>query len=175
MLNRDLRVYLVNQQNHVPDWKASHSFFMRYMYIQTVNFIMAIWAFPCEIYLFATNICEISDSIANFEKRKKIWFSYLNHPQSRWTVWKSQGGWESKEVSIISPLVEMGLIHMPKSRGGALCVEMGFYTDISWESRCIIEINVWTHFYEIFLVLEVLYKPKVQEMPGKSWNYQNFV
>ena len=118
MLNRDLRVYLVNQQNHVPDWKASHSFFMRYMYIQTVNFIMAIWAFPCEIYLFATNICEISDSIANFEKRKKIWFSYLNHPQSRWTVWKSQGGWESKEVSIISPLVEMGLIHMPKSRGG---------------------------------------------------------
>ena len=32
---------------------------------------MAIWAFPCEIYLFATNICEISDSIANFEKKEK--------------------------------------------------------------------------------------------------------
>ena len=26
--------------------------------------------------------------------------------------------------------------------GGALCVEMGFYADISWESRCNIEINV---------------------------------
>ena len=27
-----------------------------------------------------------------------------------------------------------------------LCVEMGFYVDISWESRCNIEINVWAHF-----------------------------
>ena len=27
-------------------------------------------------------------------------------------------------------------------KGGALCVEMGFYVDISWESRCNIEINV---------------------------------
>ena len=26
--------------------------------------------------------------------------------------------------------------------GVALCVEMGFYTDISWEPRCYIEINV---------------------------------
>ena len=26
--------------------------------------------------------------------------------------------------------------------GGALCVEMGFYRDIFWESRCNIEINV---------------------------------
>ena len=25
---------------------------------------------------------------------------------------------------------------------GALCVEMGFYADISWELRCNIEINV---------------------------------
>ena len=28
----------------------------------------------------------------------------------------------------------------------ALCVEMGFYADISWKSRCSIEINVWAHF-----------------------------
>ena len=27
-------------------------------------------------------------------------------------------------------------------RGGGLCVEMGFYADTSWESRCNIEINV---------------------------------
>ena len=26
-------------------------------------------------------------------------------------------------------------------KGGALCVEMGFYADISWESRCNIKIN----------------------------------
>ena len=26
--------------------------------------------------------------------------------------------------------------------GGALCVQMGFYEDIFWESRCNIEINV---------------------------------
>ena len=31
--------------------------------------------------------------------------------------------------------------------GGALRVKMGFYVDISWESRCNIEINVWAHFY----------------------------
>ena len=31
-----------------------------------------------------------------------------------------------------------------------LCVEMGFYTDISWDSRCNIEIN-----YKILLVFEV--------------------
>ena len=34
--------------------------------------------------------------------------------------------------------------------GRALCVEMGFYADISWESRWNIEINVWAHFYKIF-------------------------
>ena len=26
--------------------------------------------------------------------------------------------------------------------GGALCVEVGFYMEISWESRCNIEISV---------------------------------
>ena len=30
--------------------------------------------------------------------------------------------------------------------------EMGFYANISWESRCNIEINVWGHFYNILLV-----------------------
>ena len=37
----------------------------------------------------------------------------------------------------------------------ALSVEMGFYADISWESRCKIEINVWPQFYKILLVFEV--------------------
>ena len=44
----------------------------------------------------------------------------------------------------------------------ALCVEMGFYADISWESRCNIEINVWAHFYKILLVFEVSYQPRVK-------------
>ena len=30
--------------------------------------------------------------------------------------------------------------------GGALCVEMGFYADISWESRCNIEIKCLSSF-----------------------------
>jgi hypothetical protein len=34
----------------------------------------------------------------------------------------------------------------------SLCVEMGFYEDISWESRCNIEINVWVYFYKLLLV-----------------------
>ena len=34
--------------------------------------------------------------------------------------------------------------------GGALCVEMEFYADIYWESKCNIEINVWPHFYKDF-------------------------
>ena len=40
-----------------------------------------------------------------------------------------------------------------------LCVEMGFYTDISWDSRCNIDINVWAHIYKILLVFEVPWRP----------------
>ena len=47
---------------------------------------------------------------------------------------------------------------------GALCVEMGFYKDISWESR----LNVGAHLYEILLVFEVPYQPRVKGLPGKS-------
>ena len=50
----------------------------------------------------------------------------------------------------------------------ALCVEMGFYSDISWESRYNIEINVWAHFYKILLVFEVSFQPWVKGMSGKS-------
>ena len=35
-----------------------------------------------------------------------------------------------------------GIGFASESWRGALCVEMGFYLDISWESRCNIEINV---------------------------------
>ena len=36
--------------------------------------------------------------------------------------------------------------------GGALCFEMGFYVDISWESGCNFEMVFWTHIYKILLV-----------------------
>ena len=50
----------------------------------------------------------------------------------------------------------------------ALCVEMGFYSDISWESRYNIEMNVWAHFYKIFLVFEVAHWTQVKIMPEKA-------
>ena len=49
-----------------------------------------------------------------------------------------------------------------------LCVEMGVNADISWESRCSIEINVWAHFYKILLVFKVPYWPWVKGKTGKS-------
>ena len=49
-----------------------------------------------------------------------------------------------------------------------MCVEMGFYTDISWESRCDIEINVWAHFYKILSMFEVPYQPRHKGMPRNS-------
>ena len=47
--------------------------------------------------------------------------------------------------------------------------------DISWESRCNIEINVWAHFYKILLLFEVPYWPRVKGMPVKSQNDQKLV
>ena len=37
--------------------------------------------------------------------------------------------------------------------GGALCVEIGFYADISYESRCNRKIKVWAHFYKILVCI----------------------
>ena len=53
-----------------------------------------------------------------------------------------------------------------------LCVEMGFYADISWESRCNTGINVWDSFYKILLVFEVPYQSRVKGMPVQSENNQ---
>ena len=55
-----------------------------------------------------------------------------------------------------------------RGRGGALGVNMGFYADISWESRCNIEINVWGHCYQFLLVFQVPYPPLVKRMPEKA-------
>ena len=43
---------------------------------------------------------------------------------------------------------------------GALCVDIGFYADISKESRCNSEINVWAHFYKKKYFFNVLADPK---------------
>ena len=44
----------------------------------------------------------------------------------------------------------------------------GVFADISWESRCNIEINFRAHLFEILLVFEVPYRTKVKGMPEKS-------
>ena len=45
---------------------------------------------------------------------------------------------------------------------------MGFYADISWESRCSSEIKVWGHWCQIFVVFEVPARPLVKRMSGNS-------
>ena len=49
---------------------------------------------------------------------------------------------------------------------------MGFYTDIPWESRCNIEINVWAHFYKILLVFEVPYQPYLRKLADQFTLFQ---
>ena len=45
---------------------------------------------------------------------------------------------------------------------------MGFYVDISWESRCYSEIKVWGHLCQILVVFEVPARPQVKGMSGNS-------
>ena len=51
---------------------------------------------------------------------------------------------------------------------GSLCVQMGFYADISWKSKCNFEINVWAQFYKILVIFVVPYQPQVKMMPEKG-------
>ena len=50
---------------------------------------------------------------------------------------------------------------------GALCVEMGFYMDISLESRCNVD-KCLSSLCHILLVFEVPYRPQGKGMPGKN-------
>ena len=45
---------------------------------------------------------------------------------------------------------------------------MGFYADISWESRCSSEIKVWGHLCHILVVFEVPARPRVKGISGNS-------
>ena len=60
-----------------------------------------------------------------------------------------------------------------KTRGGGTVFWMGFYADISWESRCSNEIKVWGHLCQILVVFKIPAQPRVKGMSGNSWNYQN--
>ena len=59
--------------------------------------------------------------------------------------------------------------------GGALCVGMGFYADISWESRCSSEIKVWINYQQILVVFEVPSQPRVKAMSGNNYNCQKLI
>ena len=64
-------------------------------------------------------------------------------------------------------LPQVSQCHRKLRKLGALCVEVGFYADISWESKCNIEINVWGHFFKLVsLAFEVPYQSK--RIPIKS-------
>ena len=43
---------------------------------------------------------------------------------------------------------------------------IGFYTDISWETRCSSEIKIWGHLFKILEVFEVPAQPQVKGMSG---------
>ena len=119
---------------------------------------------PFYLFLFSIrSLYNINDAlktilsiVARITKANKAW--QLSRPGG--TYWDN---WA------LSPII-FGRCHDPITirRGrGALCVEMVLYADISWESRCNIEINVWAHFHKILLVFEVPYQPWVKGMPGK--------
>ena len=52
-------------------------------------------------------------------------------------------------------LHQQGRRYQGNRKGGGTVFCMGFYADISWESRCNIKTNIWAHFYKILLVFEV--------------------
>ena len=54
--------------------------------------------------------------------------------------------------------------------GGALCVEKGFYADISKESRCNSEIQVWAHFYKILAFLVLAESAKLGKSTQDAYN-----
>ena len=70
----------------------------------------------------------------------------------------------------------IGLIFTVKHKS-TLCINysnshtvfwMGFYEDISWESRCCSEIKVWGYLCQILVVFEVHAQPRVKGMSGNS-------
>ena len=79
--------------------------------------------------------------------------------------WEAEGGGAMSPHILVNQLTlsKLGRQIMPTTLLTAasphppLCVEMGFYADISWESRCNIEINVRAYFYKNLLVFEVPY------------------
>ena len=64
---------------------------------------------------------------------------------------------------LVDKLVEQNIfctINPIRCGEGGTVLWMGFYTDISWESRCCSEIKIWGHLCQIFVVFEVWKLPK---------------
>ena len=128
------------------------------------------WNSPFYLFLFSIrSLYNINDAlktilsiVARITKANKAW-QLSRAGGTYWDNWA------------LSPII-FGRCHDPITirRGrGALCVEMVLYADISWESRCNIEINVWAHFYKILLVFEVPYRPGVKWMPGIPYSCEH--
>ena len=53
----------------------------------------------------------------------------------------------------ILPSKEFELLHEPPNLKTPLCVEIGFYSDISEDQAVNSEIKVWAHFYKILVFI----------------------
>ena len=98
-------------------------------------------------YICITKVLKRVLSLSCTHSKLCKWLVYLNNFLS---VSKDSGRFDLSTVSIQSHRIVC-----KSGGGGALCVELGFYADISWKSRCKFEINVGAHFCKIFLVFEV--------------------
>ena len=54
----------------------------------------------------------------------------------------------------LPPLVGIGWTDLPSSRGGALCVQMDFMRTFEANTKCNNNKYVWSHFYQILVVLK---------------------
>ena len=88
------------------------------------------------------------------------------HPsfQGRRNIWKSEGACSNLKLFE----GERVCFYSCQNRGRGTVFWMGFYVDISWESRCSSRINVWGHLCQILVVFEVPARPWVKGMSGNS-------
>ena len=62
-----------------------------------------------------------------------------------------------------------------KNRGGGTVFWIGFYADISWESRYSSEIKIWGHLCQILIVFEVPARPQVKGMSKTTKIWQRIL
>ena len=139
---------------------------MSKLHVETVDHFVHKSAISNDINLHMPDFLSKKFDLMSDQKRIEGCFMMekLLTIQSWRKVWKSLGEvlmwWHN-----LPPFSEWDKMISQNWEGGALCVKVGFYANISCESRCNIEINVWAHFYKIF---EVPYQARVKGMHGKS-------